>query len=214
MHHLGNVFLSIYMECANSLSLSRSLSKHRKTFPHFHNSIASSRAAVAKAINMVYQKVTFLAILIVWFIPQSWLVAGVSSLLIGLIQSYALADWSTSKWWFSWFVLFQSSGVLCRLNHLTELIISPPEPGKLVQSKAWLVESVVLNRIKACSLCSTLQLFFALLASLDAPTLSDRSKWSCQVICQVLCQKKVILASRYMKICSLKVQVEGINLWP
>lgn len=163
--------------------------KAQKNPSSFYNSIAFSKAAIAKAISMVYQKVTFLAILIIWFIPQSWLVAGVSSLLIDLIQSSALADWSKSKWCFSWFVLFQSSGVLHRLNHLTELIIPPPESGKLVQSKAWLVESVVLNRIKDRSLCSTPQLFFSLLASLDAPIHSDRRK-SCQAICQILCQKK------------------------
>ncbi len=105
---------------------------------------------------------TFLAVLIIWFIPQSWLAPGVLSLLIGLIQSSAPADWSKSKRWFSWFVLFQSSGVLRQLNHLTELIIPPPEPGKLVQSKVWLDESVVLNRIKVCSLQHSTALFFPL----------------------------------------------------
>lgn len=93
------------------------------------------------------------------FLPSNYMVY--STVLIGS-RCFISADWSKSKWWFSWFVLFQSSGVLRRLNHLTELIIPPPELGKLVQSKAWLVESVVLNRIKACSLCSTPQLFLSL----------------------------------------------------
>lgn len=56
MHHLGSVSLSIYVECANFLSLSVSQHTHtHKNNPHFHNSIANSGAAIAKAISMVYQ---------------------------------------------------------------------------------------------------------------------------------------------------------------
>lgn len=55
---------------------------------------------------------------------------------------------------------FQSPGVPHWLNYLTELIIPPPEPAKLVQSKAWLVESVVLNRIKAAVSAALRSSFF------------------------------------------------------
>lgn len=52
MHHMGNVFISICVECANFPSLS--VSQHIKK-TNFHNIIANSEAAIAKAIIMVYQ---------------------------------------------------------------------------------------------------------------------------------------------------------------
>lgn len=124
--------------------LSLSMSQHtHKNNNNFHDSTANFQAAIAETISTYTNKWPFSHPLILWFIPNAWLVPGVSSLLIGLIQRITLADWSESKQWFSWFVLFRSSGVRRSLNHLTALIIAASEPSKLVQSKAWLDESVV-----------------------------------------------------------------------
>lgn len=110
-----------------------------------------------------------------------------------------------------------------RVNHLTELIIPPPEPGKLVQSKAWLDESVVLNRIKARSLGSTPQLFSTFKASLDAQTLSDGPKVVLSGHLSSAQKKKKAQALRMVKshsqhldlmICSSRVQDECHKLCP
>lgn len=199
----------ISVECANFLGFSVS---RRTKIKVFMTVFAVLGQPLQKSAAHCTNKWPFPASVIIWFIPQSWLTAGVSSLLIGLIQSSAPADWSKSKRWISWFVLIRDSGVLRRLNHSTRLIIPPPEPRKLVQSKAWLVESVVLNRIKAGGLCSTPQLFFIILASLGGATHSDRQKWSCQAIYQVICQKALHTEEYESPTRRIKVQHQSLNI--
>lgn len=92
---------------------------HKNNILHYHKSIANSTAAISKIIILSFLISDLSYPQITRFILASWLAPGVSSLLIGLNQSSAPADWSKSKWWFPWFVLFQSSGEARWLNHLT-----------------------------------------------------------------------------------------------